>query len=57
MKYISKKYLQEKFDKVKWDMECTLDIYNDNTDISERQVDIVKDELKVLFDSILKELG
>lgn len=57
-KYISKRYLREKWEKLKWDMERTLNIYDTQSDrVDNDRVKDCKEDIKLMCKSILTELG
>lgn len=55
MKYYSKRYLEEKWNALKRDMEILLD--NDGDSIPEEKVNRVKREMIHYMDSIIVEIG
>lgn len=58
MKYISKNYLQEKWDSLKWDMEkCILVDDTDDGSVSEETLNRCKWNIKDKILSICKEMG
>lgn len=56
MKYVSKAYINEKFQNISWDINYLMSQADGNS-ISEKAVDDVKYELKNNMFAILKELG
>jgi len=41
-KYVSRRYLKEKWEKLKWDMEETLDVYSEYADSDKVDIDTVQ---------------
>lgn len=58
-KYVSRRYLREKWDKLKWDVENSLDVYNTLTKKDDASDDVqrVRAEIADLMDAIKKEIG
>jgi len=56
MTYYSKRYLKEKWDALKWDMEKIL-LNNDDDRIDEEKVKSVRNEMNYYIDAIKKEIN
>lgn len=56
MTYYSKRYLKEKWDALKWDMEKIL-LNNDDDRIDEEKVKRVRNEMNYYIDAIKKEIN
>ena len=56
-KYVSRRYLREKWDGIKWDMEKVLGVYDEGADNVAEDAQRVKAEIADLMESIKKELG
>ena len=57
MKYVSRRYLREKWEGLKWDMEMVVRIYDEGSDNVAEDAERVKGEIAFLMDAIKKELG
>ena len=59
MKYISRRYLSEKWENLKWDMESALDVCGglNGDSISEESFNNVKNDIKENMKAIWKEFG
>ena len=57
MKYVSRRYLREKWEKLKWDMEKVIDVYGEGPDDVSEDATRVAYELKGFMEAIMKELG
>lgn len=55
MAYYSKRYLKEKWDALKWDIEILFDTEDDRID--EEKVKRVRNEMNYFIDAIKKELN
>lgn len=56
MTYYSKRYLKEKWDALKWDMEKIL-LNNEDDRIDEEKVKKVRNEMNYYIDAIKKEIN
>lgn len=57
MPYYSRRYLKEKWEGLKWDMEKALNVYDDECDkITEEDISRVKKEMRYYVDAIMKEV-
>lgn len=56
-KYVSRRYLREKWEGLKWDMEKVVGVYGEGTDNVAEDAQRVRAEIADLMDSIKKELG
>ena len=56
MTYYSKRYLKEKWDALKWDMEEIL-LNNEDDRIDEEKVKRVRNEMNYYIDAIKKEIN
>lgn len=56
MTYYSKRYLKEKWEPLKWDMEKIL-LNNDDDRIDEEKVKKVRNEMNYYIDAIKKEIN
>lgn len=56
MTYYSKRYLKEKWDALKWDMEKIL-LNNEDDRIDEEKVKRVRNEMNYYIDAIKKEIN
>ena len=57
MKYVSRRYLREKWESLKWDMEKVVGVYDEGSDNVAEDVQRVRAEIADLMDAIKKELG
>ena len=58
MKYVSRRYLNEKWDKLKWDMENVIGVYRrDGEDNCAEEAERVKYEIKEFMDAIWSEIN
>lgn len=57
MKYVSRRYLREKWESLKWDMEKVIGVYDEGSDNVAEDAERVKSEIADLMESIKKELG
>ena len=55
--YVSRRYLREKWDNLKWDMEKVIGVCDDGEDNVAEDAERVKDEIASFMDAIKKELG
>ena len=56
MNYVSRRYLAEKWDRLKWDMESVIGVYRGGNDNVADESKRVKSEIAELMNSIIKEL-
>lgn len=57
MRYHSRRYIREKWEGLKWDVENALDIYNTVDDkITDEEISTVKREMRYYVDAIMKEV-
>ncbi len=57
MKYVSRRYLNEKWDKLKWDMENVIGVNKDGGDNVAEDSERVKYEIKEFMDAIWNEIN
>ena len=57
MKYVSRQYLNEKWEKLKWDMENVIGVNKDGSDNVAEDSERVKYEIKEFMDAIWSELN
>lgn len=57
MKYVSRRYLREKWESLKWDIEKVVGVYDEGSDNVAEDAERVKGEIADLMDAIKKELG
>ena len=55
--YVSRRYLREKWDNLKWDMEKVIGVCDDGEDNVAEDAERVKGEIASFMDAIKKELG
>lgn len=57
MKYVSRRYLNEKWEKLKWDMENVIGVNKDGSDNVAEDSERVKYEIKEFMDAIWNEIN
>lgn len=57
MKYVSRRYLREKWEKLKWDMENVIAVYEDGDDDATEAAARVAWEVCDWMESIKREIG
>ena len=55
--YVSRRYLKEKWEKLRVDMECVIGVYDDGPDNVAEEAARVAYEIKDFMESISKEVG
>lgn len=55
--YVSRRYLREKWDNLKWDMEKVIGVYDDGDDNVVENAQRVANEVIYLIGAIAKEMG
>jgi len=55
--YVSRRYLREKWDKLKLDMENIIDIYGGESDNALEDVNRIRYDVLTLLDAIKTEIG
>lgn len=55
--YVSRRYLREKWEKLKWDMEKVVGVYEDGSDNVAEEAQRVAYEVVDFMNSIAKEIG
>ena len=57
MKYVSRRYLREKWDSLKWDVENVIGVYDEGSDNVAEDAGRVSYEIAGLMEAIKKEIG
>ena len=57
VEYVSRRYLREKWDNLKWDMEKVVGVYDEGADNVAEDAERVKGEIAFFMDAIKMELG
>lgn len=55
--YVSRRYLREKWDNLKWDMEKVIGVYDDGEDNVAEEAQSVANEVIHFIEAIAKEIG
>jgi hypothetical protein len=55
--YVSRRYLREKWDNLKWDMEKVIGVYDDGDDNVAENAQRVANEVIYFIEAIAKEIG
>lgn len=56
-RYVSRRYLREKWENLKWDMEKVIGVYDDGDDNVAENAQRVANEVMYFIEAIAKEIG